>query len=197
MSRTAALYLILAALATLGLAPLGLLRAYHLQPLRAAPPALELQALNVPATPGAPIRAAVGSQAPDFRLPDVDGQSHSLTDYRGQVVLINFYATWCPPCQAEAKVLQGAYEKYRSQGFVIVAVDLQENPATVLRFGEKYSLAFPQLLDETGKVGRRYRVTGIPSSFLIDRQGQVLKVYTGPLSTRILDAWLSEALSAP
>ena len=113
--------------------------------------------------------------APDFTLVDKNGKNVTLSSLRGKVVLLNFWATWCPPCRAEMPSMEKLYQSLRSRtDFVMLAVDSQEPLSTVTPFLEKYGYSFPILLDTTGEVGSMYSVTGIPTSYLIDAQGRVL-----------------------
>jgi peroxiredoxin len=124
----------------------------------------------------------VGSPAPDFSLEDTAGRTVTLGDYRGKVVLINFWATWCLPCRAEMPELESIYRARRGDGFEVVAIDLQESDAEVQPFMEELGLTFPALLDRDGFVSRAYRARALPSSFLVDRQGTIRYVKIGPLT---------------
>jgi len=134
------------------------------------------------ATP-APSRgpAAVGRPAPDFALPTAKGQTVRLSDYRGQVVLVNLWATWCPPCRMELPELVAAFNRYRDRGFTILAVNQGEGRDEVQAFAGEYGMAFPVLLDPEGRVLSLYPTRGIPASFLIDRQGVVRQIVIGAL----------------
>lgn len=120
---------------------------------------------------------AVGHQAPDFTAPDVQGRPVRLADYRGKrAVLLNFWATWCVPCRLEMPTMEQAYREYRSRGLEILAVSIDVGhlpvaAAAVTQFMEELQLTFPALLDPEMEVARRYRVFGIPVTFLIDREG--------------------------
>ena len=120
---------------------------------------------------------AVGHAAPDFTAPDVRGRPIRLADFRGKrAVLLNFWATWCVPCRLEMPTMEQAYREYKGLGLEILAVSIDVgNPpvvaATVVQFMEELKLTFPALLDPEMEVARRYRVFGIPVSFLIDREG--------------------------
>lgn len=113
--------------------------------------------------------------APDFPLPDLEGNVQRLSDFRGKVVLLNFWATWCPPCRAEMPSMETLYQAYKGQGFEILAVSSDVQGAAIVQpFMEKYRLSFPALLDTTGRVNGMYGVRSIPTSYLLDRQGQVV-----------------------
>jgi cytochrome c biogenesis protein CcmG, thiol:disulfide interchange protein DsbE len=126
----------------------------------------------------------VGSIAPDFSLPDLNGEMHSLGEHRGEAVILNFWTTWCPPCRFEMPALQQAYERYSDQGFVILAVDLTESDDRDLvgPYREELGLTFPILLDlESTVSGDLYRVLGLPTSVFIDRGGIVREIFIGAL----------------
>ncbi len=113
--------------------------------------------------------------APDFNLPDVDGEQHRLSNYRGKVVAINFWATWCPPCLREMPSMQRLWEKLKEKDFVILAIDVGEDDETVFRFTVALDtpLEFPLLLDLEGKIVAQWPVLGLPTTFIIDKQGRV------------------------
>ena len=120
-----------------------------------------------------------GKPAPDFKLKTLDGKEVSLSDYRGKVVLINFWATWCPPCREEMPLFTKVYRKYKGRGFEILAVSTDSSIDPVKKFVKEYKLPFPVLMDD-GKVSTElYRVQGLPTSFLIDREGRIVKVRLG------------------
>ena len=116
----------------------------------------------------------------DFRLNALDGKSVSLASLRGKVVLLNFWATWCPPCQVEIPALETLYSTYRSRGLVVLGVDVAEDDSAVKAFAAKNGMTFPILLDRTTHVSALYGLSGIPSSFLIDKKGNVDSVAEGP-----------------
>jgi peroxiredoxin len=120
--------------------------------------------------------------APDFTLQTLDGQAVRLSDYRGHVVLLNTWATWCPPCRAEMPDLEAYYQKHQEDGFVVLAVNSQESPDTVAAFLGEHDFSFPVLLDPDGEVMREYGVLGLPTSFFIDRDGAMRGVWSGQLS---------------
>ncbi len=135
-----------------------------------------------PASAGDPLFQAmalahVGGEAPapDFALPTPEGkQPVSLAELRGRVVLLNFWATWCPPCREEMPSMERAHKEFGGQGLAILAVNIQESPKQVARFMRDFRLSFPALLDADGKVSQRYQVRGLPTTYLIDRTGRVV-----------------------
>jgi len=112
-------------------------------------------------------------RAPDFSLEDLQGKMVNLRDHRGQVVLLNFWATWCPNCRQERPSLNALYNQYRSQDFVLFRIDSKESRETVLKFLEQEPSEVPILLDKKGKVERLFGVWAHPTTYLIDRQGIV------------------------
>ena len=125
-----------------------------------------------------------GQVAPDFALNGLDGRTVRLSDLRGQVVLVNLWATWCPPCRAEMPDLAAVYLAYKDQGFVILGVDDQERAQTVSDFVARSPVPYPILLDPDSRVSRAYGVSYLPASFLIDRRG-VLRATLPGQSARV------------
>jgi peroxiredoxin len=133
--------------------------------------------------------------APDFTLTDLTGVPVRLSELRGQVVLINVWATWCPPCRAEMPTIQAAYEQYRAQGFTVLAINLREDAPAVARYLEQDGLTFPALLDSDGAVSSAYQARAIPSSFFIDRAGIVRAVYRGPMARGVIAGTVEQLLA--
>ena len=122
-----------------------------------------------------------GELAPDFVLPRLDGSVQKLSNFRGSVVLVNMWATWCPPCIAEMPVLNEIARAYESRGLVVLGVAGDDDSQDVLDFIEQDPLAFPVLLDPGGAVGTQYGITGYPETFLVDREGRLQRKFIGPL----------------
>ncbi len=121
-----------------------------------------------------------GKKAPDFSLTDLSGSKVSLSDFKGKVVLVNFFATWCPPCRDEMADVNSFYNENKSKDIVVLAVDAgQEDPTVVKNFMSQNDYTFPVLLDKDGKVGDTYRVDGIPAWFFIDKNGNVKATKVG------------------
>ncbi len=134
------------------------------------------------------IPAKVNFPAPDLTLTDIQDVSHSLADYRGQVVLINLWATWCPPCKEEMPTLQAFYEKHRENGFVIIAINDGESKEAVLQFVKDYELTFPVWLDPTYiATEQAFNTLNLPSSFVIDRNGTIQLAWIGRINSRMLE----------
>lgn len=125
----------------------------------------------------------VGMQAEDFRLTDLEGKPQSLSQYRGKIVLLNFWATWCKPCTTEMPAMQTAYDKLRDKGFVVLAVNELEDDAKVREHIKQYGHTFPVLMDRDNKVANQFGVFGLPVSVFIDREGRVQEYIKGGLLT--------------
>ena len=113
-------------------------------------------------------------KAQNFILKNLNGHEVSLNDYRGQIVLINFWATWCLPCRIEMPSMEKLYAEFKNDGFTILAIDLMEDADSVRAFKEKYKLNFPILLDSDGSVAQFYGVISIPTTYLINRDGHII-----------------------
>ena len=149
-------------------------------------------------TSSLPVAAAgplVGDPAPDFELVEAGtGNKLRLSDFRGQPVLVNFWATWCAPCRTEMPALEKAATTYRNAGLQVLAVNFGESQPAVLAFAAELGLQLPLLLDSDGAVQATYRVPGYPSSYFIDRQGRVAAVHLGILTEDQLVARLATIL---
>jgi cytochrome c biogenesis protein CcmG/thiol:disulfide interchange protein DsbE len=126
-------------------------------------------------------RSRTPALAPDFAVPDLAGQAVRLSAYRGQVVLVNLWATWCPPCREEMPSMEKLHEKLKDRGFVLLAVSQDEGGIDGVRqFVEQMKLSFRVLVDPDGEVGRKFGVWGYPESFLVDRDGRIVERVIGP-----------------
>ena len=125
----------------------------------------------------------VGMQAEDFRLTDLAGKEQSLGQYRGKIVLLNFWATGCKPCTTEMPAMQTAYDKLRDKGFVVLAVNELEDDARVREHTKQYGHTFPVLMDHDNKVANQFGVVGLPVSVFIDQEGRVQEYIKGGLLT--------------
>lgn len=133
-----------------------------------------------------------GSIAPNFSLINIQGEQVKLSDFRGQPVLINFWATWCGPCRIEMPAIQDRFEKHRDEGFVVLAVDFDEPQEDVAFFGEELGLSFDLLLDPGGKIQNLYRVLGYPTSHFVDSNGIIKVQHIGIMTEGQLDDYLSQ-----
>ncbi|PFP27339.1 thiol-disulfide oxidoreductase [Bacillus sp. AFS073361] len=127
-------------------------------------------------------KVAVGAQAPDFALVDMQGKKHQLSDYRGQGVFLNFWGTWCPPCKKEMPYINNQYHQYKDKGVQVLTVDIQESELAVNQFAERLKLDFPIMIDTDKEVMNTYGIDPLPATFLIDKNGEVVNYYTGELT---------------
>lgn len=140
----------------------------------------------------------VGSEAPDFTLTDLEGKEVKLSDLRGRPVLINFWATWCPPCRAEIPTLVQTYaETHKDEAgsgsppYEILGIATQSDKPTVEAFGKEFGIKFPILLDADNRItGDLYHVVPIPTSFFVDKEGIIRHIQIGPVDRAKLDQWL-------
>ncbi|HUI90271.1 MAG TPA: TlpA disulfide reductase family protein [Anaerolineales bacterium] len=138
-----------------------------------------------------------GFLAPEFKLETSQGQSIALTDYRGKAVLVNLWATWCPPCRAEMPTIEKVYQEFQNQGLVVLGVNstIQDDPAAIAPFVKQYDLTFPILLDVNGEASDLYEIRSLPTSFFIGRDGIIKEVVVGgPMSEGLLQAKVEEIL---
>lgn len=125
----------------------------------------------------------VGTPVDEFRLTDLDGKTHSLSQYRGKVVLVNFWATWCKPCTTEMPAMQASFDKLWDKGFVVLAINELEDEPKVREHIKQYGHTFPVLMDRDNKVANQFGVFGLPVSVFIDQQGRVQEYIKGGLLT--------------
>ncbi|MGE5602139.1 MAG: redoxin domain-containing protein [Nitrososphaerales archaeon] len=138
------------------------------------------------------LEGASESRAPDFALEGLDGKTVSLADLRGKVVLLNFWATWCPPCKAEMPDLDALQREYgASRDFVVVGVNVGEDLATVKPFVAKNGLSFPIVLDHSGRVTTQlFGVRPLPTTYIIDREGFIRDAWNGQIAFEAMVARL-------
>jgi thiol-disulfide isomerase/thioredoxin len=118
--------------------------------------------------------------APDFALPALGGDQVTLSQYKGQVVMINFWATWCGPCRQEMPLLEGIYKKYKPMGFTMIGVNVEPDPKAAEEWLARHSpVSFPVAFDTDSKVSKMYKVNGMPNSVIIDRKGNVRLLHRG------------------
>ena len=124
----------------------------------------------------------VGMTAPNFSLPDLQGKTQRLTDYRGKVVFLNFWATWCKPCKEEMPSMQVLWDNLKNQDFVMLAVSMDRVTTTkdIPSFVETLKLSFPILTDSWGQTDKRYKLMGVPETYIIDQNGVLREKVIGP-----------------
>jgi cytochrome c biogenesis protein CcmG/thiol:disulfide interchange protein DsbE len=138
---------------------------------------------------------AVEYPAPELTLTDLEGKTVSLADYRGQVVLINLWATWCPPCKYEMPTLQAYFEDHGAEGFTLIAINDGDPAEDVVAFAKDYGLTFPVWIDPTYIASEQaFKTNALPSSFVIDREGVVRFAWTGAISLSMLEKYVTPML---
>lgn len=138
------------------------------------------------------VPAEVNFSSPELTLTDIEGNVRSLTDYRGQVVLVNLWATWCPPCKEEMPALQAYHNKYYEKGFTIIAVNDGDPTPDVIQFVKDYRLTFPVWLDPTYiATEKAFKTLNLPSSFVIDREGTVRLSWVGGVNSKTLEKYVT------
>jgi cytochrome c biogenesis protein CcmG, thiol:disulfide interchange protein DsbE len=136
----------------------------------------------------------VAKQAPSFTLTLFDGKAIRLEDFRGKVVFLNFWASWCVPCRAEAKALEAAWKKYKDRDVVFLGVNIQDQEEDARGFLKEFGITYLNGRDSSGKIAIDYGVWGIPETFFIDRQGQITYKHVGALGVPVITAKLDQAL---
>jgi peroxiredoxin len=136
----------------------------------------------------------VNQPAPELTLFDLDGNEVSLTDFRGEVILVNNWATWCPPCREEMPEFKAYYDKYKDQGFQVVAIEAGEPEAEVRNFVEQAGLDFVILLDPENKSLITFQNSSLPNSFVIDRKGNLRLAWLGAINGPTLEKYVTPLL---
>jgi len=136
----------------------------------------------------------IAKPAPLFTLPRFDGGELRLEDLRGKVVFLNFWASWCPPCRAEARTLEAAWQKYKNEGVVFVGANIQDRESDARAFLEEFGITYPNVIDRGNRVAIDYGVWGLPETFFIDREGRITYKHVGALGWQTVTTKLDEAL---
>ncbi|WP_338789286.1 thiol-disulfide oxidoreductase ResA [Metabacillus sp. FJAT-53654] len=137
-------------------------------------------------------KVKVGSEAPDFVLTDLEGKQHQLSDYKGKGVFLNFWGTWCEPCEREMPYMDNQYEYYKTQGVEVLAVNIAESNVAVQSFVDKHDLSFPVILDKDRQVLNAYGVGPLPTTFLINPEGEVVHITSGSLTERMVRDFMEQ-----
>ena len=132
--------------------------------------------------------------APDFTLTTFDGASFRLSDHRGKVVVINFWASWCIPCRDEAPILQSVWERYRERRVILVGIAYADTTQKSLDFIEEFGITYPNGPDTGTIVSEEYRITGVPETFIVDQNGEVVETIIAPITAAQLDRILERLL---
>jgi len=141
------------------------------------------------------VPAKVQYNAPVLTLNDTRGNSHSLSNFLGQVVLVNLWATWCPPCKAEMPLLQDFYTRHKADGFTVIAIEDGDPTADVISFINEYGLTFPVWLDPTYQAtDHAFKTKNLPSSYVIDRNGDVRLTWVGAINAVNLEKYVSSLI---
>jgi peroxiredoxin len=140
------------------------------------------------------VPSAVNFPAPAITLNDLDGRSISLTDYTKQIVLVNNWATWCPPCKSEMPTMQDYYKEHVNEGFILVGIEAGDTKEQVASFVKEHAITFPILLDPNNISLIAFHNESLPSSYVIDRSGTVVLAWTGPISHAMLEKYLTPLL---
>ncbi|HBX69355.1 MAG TPA: hypothetical protein DEH25_08210 [Chloroflexi bacterium] len=158
------------------------------------PKAKEAAEAYDPAKVPSSIPGDVNFSAPALTLTDVQGQTVSLTDYRGQWMLVNNWATWCPPCRAEMPELNAYYEAHKDDGFILIGISSGDTKTQIEDFMQEYGITFPMWQDPTSKSLNAFRMEYLPSSFVIDPSGTVRLAWTGAISLQTLEEYVTPLL---
>lgn len=133
--------------------------------------------------------------APDFEITTFDGDTLRLSDLRGKIVIVNFWASWCVPCRDEAPVLQSMWERYRAQGVVLVGVDYVDTETNARAFIDEFGITYPNGADIGTRISADYHIQGVPETFVIDQQGNVENLIIAPVRPEQLEAMIRQLLT--
>lgn len=136
----------------------------------------------------------VGDTAPDFVLIDMNGERHKLSDYRGQGVFLNFWGTWCKPCEREFPLMDKQYKKVKDNGLQILAVNIGESDFKVQKYIDRKGLSFPVLIDKNKSVMETYNINPLPTTFLVNPEGKIEKIITGEMSEESIKRYMQQIM---
>jgi cytochrome c biogenesis protein CcmG/thiol:disulfide interchange protein DsbE len=136
----------------------------------------------------------VNRQAPDFTLTTFDGATISLADLRGKPIVINFWASWCPPCRIEAPLLERTWRAVKNRGVIFIGVDIQDREEDALNYIREFDITYPNGPDPTGEISIDYGVSGLPVTFFVSRKGEIIRRWVGAIETRVLISSIKEIM---
>ena len=136
----------------------------------------------------------VNRPAPDFSLTTFEGDTISLADLRGKPVVINFWASWCPPCRIEAALIERTWRAYKDRGVVFLGINIQDRKEDALSYLREFKITYPNGPDPSGEIAIDYGVSGLPVTFFIDRKGEVVRRWVGAIETSVLNSSIEEIM---
>ncbi|MFG3613351.1 thiol-disulfide oxidoreductase ResA [Rummeliibacillus stabekisii] len=136
----------------------------------------------------------VGDKAPDFALVDMNGVKHQLSDYRGQGVFLNFWGTWCKPCGREFPLIDKHYQEYKDKNLQVLAVNVAEPELVVQNYIDQKDLTFPVLIDYNKAVLRTYNISPLPTTFLVNPEGEIEKIITGEMTEEDIKKYMEKIM---
>ncbi|MBZ0289502.1 MAG: TlpA family protein disulfide reductase [Anaerolineae bacterium] len=141
------------------------------------------------------LSTGAGGGVPNFTANTLTGETVRLSDYQGQVVMLNFWATWCPPCRAEMPTIQAAYDRYHDQGFAVLAINNAEPADQIQPFASALDLQFPIVLDTRAELQETFGINGYPTSLFIAPDGEIYRTHNGMLTDQQLEAYIAVGLA--
>lgn len=136
--------------------------------------------------------AAVGEEAPNFVLKDLEGNEYKLSDYRGKGVFLNFWGTWCEPCKDEMPYMENQYQKYKDEGVEIIAINVGETKIAIENFAKQYNLSFPIVIDESGEVQKAYGIFPLPATYLINSDGIIVDYIETTMTEEMVQQYMEK-----
>lgn len=134
----------------------------------------------------------VGEDAPDFTLTDLNGERHQLSEYKGQGVFVNFWGTWCKPCEKEFPLMEEQYQVYKDQGVQILAVNIAQSDYEVEQYAKQKNLTFPIVIDKDKSVMNTYNIRPLPTTILVNPEGEIVKIITGEMSEEDIISYMEQ-----